>query len=129
MRQILQSFMKQHPHDAKMDDFSQKETAIIHTLHRRAQEIEEKRSRTRPSFKEKVSAERTQPNASPRGSFDARMPAPPVPIKSESMGSGTNTPIRSPISMFVNRESPFGPQHVTPPGMGSSPEDDHPQRL
>jgi hypothetical protein len=132
MRQILKSFMEQHPHDFKMDDFSQKETAIIHTLYRRAQEIEERRARAaRPSLKENISAERTQTKStsSPRGSLDASMPAPPLPIKADGVGSGTNTPIRSPVSMFVSRESPFNGQNITPPGMGSSPEEDQPQKL
>jgi hypothetical protein len=57
------------------------------------------------------------------------MPAPPLPIKADGVGSGTNTPIRSPVSMFVSRESPFNGQNITPPGMGSSPEEDQPQKL
>lgn len=33
MRMIVQSFMEQHPHDPKADDFSQKEAAIVSVLH------------------------------------------------------------------------------------------------
>lgn len=33
MRMIVQSFMEQHPHDPRADDFSQKEAAIVSVLH------------------------------------------------------------------------------------------------
>lgn len=29
MRQIVQSFMQEHPHDPRADDFTQKEAAIV----------------------------------------------------------------------------------------------------
>lgn len=66
MRQLLQSFMEHYPHDAKMDDFSQKESAIIHTLYRRGLELEEKRrSASRFSLKGNISSERTAPRPVP----------------------------------------------------------------
>lgn len=41
MRMIVQSFMEQHPHDPKADDFSQKEAAIVSVSHK-SQNISDK---------------------------------------------------------------------------------------
>ncbi|WVQ79880.1 hypothetical protein IAT38_001980 [Cryptococcus sp. DSM 104549] len=136
---IVKSFMEQHPHDPKADDFSQKEAAIIYTLHRRGQEMEEKRRARYPRLShDNTSFERSSPRNTV-GSQRASMPAPPLPHSSSGdnlAGSegARSVPLPSPSgsagahAMF--RGSPYGTgMGPTPPGMGASPEDDHPQKL
>nr|XP_019046958.1 hypothetical protein I302_03564 [Kwoniella bestiolae CBS 10118]OCF25888.1 hypothetical protein I302_03564 [Kwoniella bestiolae CBS 10118] len=138
MKQIIQAFMEQHPHDPKADDFSQKEAAIIYTLHQRAQQMESQRLSRRPTLPatgklsvDNTSFERSTSKPPSTGSM-AAPPNPTPPHSSENGGSGgprnAALPAISPQSYV--RASPYnnslGP---TPPGMGQSPEEDHPQRL
>ncbi|ODN79510.1 hypothetical protein L202_03476 [Cryptococcus amylolentus CBS 6039] len=135
MRQIVQSFMEHYPHDPKADDFSQKEAAIIHTLHQRAVEMEERRLRR---YQPRLSTDNTSyERGSPR---DPRPPmAPPLaPTSSHDGGENgrsdrsRNAPLPSPSGSAQAhfRGSPYGAGvGPTPPSMGASPEDDHPQRL
>ena len=84
MREIVQSFMEQHPHDPAADEFSQKEAAIvsvrcwpagqsvnvqISTLYKRAEEAAEKQSRGQYRFETRsnVSIERGTPAVSAKG--------------------------------------------------------------
>ncbi|KAK8847577.1 hypothetical protein IAR55_005436 [Kwoniella newhampshirensis] len=138
MRQIVQSFMEQHPHDPKADDFSQKEAAIIYTIHRRALEMEEKRARR---LAPRLSLDNTSfERSSRRNSEKNAMAAPPVPsgdhsgVSSAPSNDGSRpVPLTSPASRQSHpRMSPYpagsglGP---TPPNVSASPEEDHPQRL
>ncbi|WVR04770.1 hypothetical protein IAU60_001782 [Kwoniella sp. DSM 27419] len=127
MKLIVQAFMEQHPHDPKADEFSQKEAAIIHTLHRRAQEMEDRVSSgdRRPRLTDNTSFERSSKS----------MPAPPVPTPPATGGSGAssdggrNVPLPAISPQSYMRASPHASMGPTPPGLGTSPEEDHPQRL
>lgn len=151
MRAIVQSFMDQHPHNPKMDGFSVKEvgivsgrfshsylpipvdqlklitwTAQIYTLHSRIQDMDEKRSRhrglTRP-VPENTSFERT----SPRKNAKQIQMLPPSTTASpnglQRAGHGTASPLSSLgwTPTLMNSGGPYP--------LGSSPEEDHPQRL
>ncbi|WWC86725.1 uncharacterized protein L201_001603 [Kwoniella dendrophila CBS 6074] len=129
MKQIIQSFMEQHPHDPNADDFSQKEAAIIYTLHQRAQQIESQRSARKPAPPAgRLSVDNTSFERS------SSMAAPPQPTPPHSGDHGSSGPRNAALPAISPqsyvRASPYtssmGP---TPPGMGQSPEDDHPQRL
>ncbi|OCF45779.1 nuclear protein [Kwoniella heveanensis CBS 569] len=136
MKQIVQSFMEQHPHDPKADDFSQKEAAIIYTLHQRAQEMEERRNQRRNSSLVPSGGRLSHDNTSFERSSKS-MPAPPVPtppLSGEHSASNSAEPKSVPLPAISPqsyvRASPYAPSMgPTPPGMGTSPEDDHPQRL
>ncbi|KIR54550.1 nuclear protein [Cryptococcus gattii Ru294] len=134
MRMIVQSFMEQHPHDPKADDFSQKEAAIIYTLHRRAQEMEERRQRRYGPRRsaDNLSFQRSSPRNT--GTRSA-MHSPPQPTLESSEKQATSEPSRSaPLlspcgsapSYF--KGTPYG-QGLGPTPPGVSPEEDHPQRL
>ncbi|WWD21666.1 hypothetical protein CI109_106152 [Kwoniella shandongensis] len=139
MRQIVKSFMEQHPHDPKADDFSQKEAAIIYTIYRRVMEMEEKRARRAAGPRlshDNTSFERSSRRHSEKS---GSMAAPPVPTGdsggASAPGSETSRPIplTSPSSGKTHSHlSPYphgsalGP---TPPTVSASPEEDHPQKL
>ncbi|WWC59664.1 uncharacterized protein I303_102226 [Kwoniella dejecticola CBS 10117] len=136
MKQIIQSFMEQHPHDPKMDDFSQKEAAIIYTLHQRAQQMESQRlaKKSITSHSGRLSVDNTSFERStskpPSGSSMGAPPNPTPPHSSDGSGGPRNAPLPAISPQSFVRASPYntslGP---TPPGMGTSPEEDHPQRL
>lgn len=137
MRMIVQSFMEQHPHDPKADDFSQKEAAIIYTLHRRAQEMEERRTRRNaPRWSaDNTSSQRPAPRST--GTRSA-MHSPPHPAPESKDKQATSEPSRS-VPLLPSpsgsvqayfKGSYYGQNSgPTPPGLGTSPEEDHPQRL
>nr|XP_019008291.1 uncharacterized protein I206_06846 [Kwoniella pini CBS 10737]OCF47072.1 hypothetical protein I206_06846 [Kwoniella pini CBS 10737] len=136
MKQIIQSFMEQHPHDPKMDDFSQKEAAIIYTLHQRAQQMETQRQAKKagPSHTNRLSVDNTSFERStskpPSGSSMGAPPNPTPPHSSDGSGGPRHVPLPAISPQSYVRASPYntslGP---TPPGVGTSPEEDHPQRL
>ncbi|WRT64595.1 uncharacterized protein IL334_001528 [Kwoniella shivajii] len=136
MKQIIHSFMEQHPHDPKADDFSQKEAAIIYTLHQRAQQMEAQRQARRPSARSgRLSMDNTSfERSTSKPPSTSSMGAPPNPGPSHPGENGSGGPRSTPLpaispQSFV-RASPYAPSMgPTPPGMGTSPEDDHPQRL
>ncbi|EIW71030.1 hypothetical protein TREMEDRAFT_27559 [Tremella mesenterica DSM 1558] len=151
MRKIMKSFMDQYPHDPKADDFSQKEVGIIYTLHRRAMANEELRAKEERRMKEESHRPHPPHHSHPahptthpdRPSFTAisserdNRPSPPHPHPSNPRPSTSGgppttnpnqTPSRSPLVNSFLRNEGRAHSHSSP-GMGSSSEDDHPQRL
>ncbi|WVQ69466.1 uncharacterized protein L199_007684 [Kwoniella botswanensis] len=136
MKQIIQAFMEQHPHDPKADDFSQKEAAIIYTLHQRAQQMESQRLARRPTLpSSRLSVDNTSFERSTSKPPSTSMAAPPNPTPPHSSEPGSGGPRNAPLPAISPqsyvRASPYTSNSMgpTPPGMGQSPEEDHPQRL